>query len=151
MLVDENADRRRASPAGFRSLDPHGRRLRLRYGIQLSNIAQAEAGVAQAEQNDHPSLNLSVGSSRFGNPGAGVSGGYDAYRQQAGWSNYAELKLSFPLGFRESEANLRSAYRARRQAELRLADARQSLVFGARASWRELEAARAVSTPPRPP
>jgi outer membrane protein TolC len=111
--------------------------------IQLSNIVQAEAGVAQAEQNDHPSLNLSVGSSRFGNPGVGVSGGYDAYRQQAGWNNYAELRLSFPLGFRESEANLRSAYRARRQAELRLADARQSLVFGARASWRELEAARA--------
>ncbi len=113
--------------------------------IQLSNIVQAEAGVAQAEQNDHPSLNLSVGSSRFGNgtAGTGFSGGYDTYRQQSGWSNYAELRLSFPLGFRESEANLRSAYRARRQAELRLADARQSLVFGARASWRELEAARA--------
>lgn len=111
--------------------------------IQLSNIVQAEAGVAQAEQNDHPSLNLSVGSSRFGNAGAGVSGGLDNYRQQSGWNNYAELRLSFPLGFRESEANLRSATRARRQAELRLADARQSLVFGARASWRELEAARA--------
>jgi outer membrane protein TolC len=111
--------------------------------IQLSSITQAEAVVAQAEQNDQPSLNLSVGSSRFGSPGAGVSGGYDAYRQQAGWNNYAELKLSFPLGFRESEANLRSAVRARRQAELRLADARQNLVFSARASWRELEAARA--------
>ena len=113
--------------------------------IQLSNIVQAEAGVAQAEQNDHPSLDLSVGSSRYGNgaSGGGVSGGYDSYRQQSGWNNYAELRLSFPLGFRESEANLRSAYRARRQAELRLADARQNLVFGARASWRELEAARA--------
>ena len=111
--------------------------------IQLSNITQAEAGVAQAEQNDHPSLNLSVGSSRYGNAGSGVSGGFDSYRQQSGWSNYAELKLSFPLGFRESEANLRSAYRARRQAELRLADVRQNLVFTARASWRDLEAARA--------
>ena len=114
--------------------------------IQLSNITQAEAGVAQAEQNDHPSLNLSVGSSRYGSAGAagtGVSGGFDSYRQLSGWSNYAELKLSFPLGFRESEANLRSAYRARRQAELRLADVRQSLVFTARASWRDLEAARA--------
>ncbi|MEY4306778.1 MAG: hypothetical protein RJA95_146 [Verrucomicrobiota bacterium] len=111
--------------------------------IQLSNIVQAEAGVAQAEQNDHPSLNLSVGGTRYGAAGAGVSGGYDNYRQQSGWNNYAELKLSFPLGFRESEANLRSAYRARRQAELRLADVRQSLVFTARASWRELEAARA--------
>ena len=111
--------------------------------IQLSNIAQAEAGVAQAEQNDHPSLNLSVGSARYGAPGAGVSGGLDSYRQQSGWSNYAELRLSFPLGFRESEANLRSDYRARRQAELRLADVRQNLVFTARASWRDLEAARA--------
>ena len=111
--------------------------------IQLSNIAQAEAGVAQAEQNDQPSLNLSVGSSRYGAPGAGVSGGFDNYRQQSGWGNYAELRLSFPLGFRESAANLRSAYRARRQAELRLADVRESLVFSARASWRDLEAARA--------
>ena len=111
--------------------------------IQLSNITQAEAGVAQAEQNDHPSLNLSVGSSRYGSSGVGVSGGLDSYRQQSGWNNYAELRLSFPLGFRESEANLRSAYRARRQAELRLADVRQNLVFTARASWRELEAARA--------
>ena len=113
--------------------------------IQLSNIVQAEASVAQAEQNDHPSLNLSVGSSRYGNGniGGGVSGGYDSYRQQSGWNNYAELRLSFPLGFRESEANLRSATRARRQAELRLADARQNIVFSARASWRELEAARA--------
>jgi outer membrane protein TolC len=113
--------------------------------IQLSNIAQSEAVVAQAEQNDHPSLDLSVGGSRFGAAGAvgaGVSGGYDGYRQNSGWSNYAELRLSFPLGFRESTATLRSAYRARRQAELRLADVRQNLVFSARASWRELEAAR---------
>ena len=110
--------------------------------IQLSNITQAEAGVAQAEQNDHPSLNLSVGSTRTGTAGSGLSGGYDGYRLQSGWSNYAELKLSFPLGFRESEANLRSAYRLRRQAELRLTDVRQSLVFTARATWRELEAAR---------
>jgi outer membrane protein TolC len=80
---------------------------------------------------------------RTGATGAGVSGGLDQYRQRSGWNNYAELRLSFPLGFRESEATLRSAYRARRQAELRLADVRQNLVFTARASWRELEAARA--------
>jgi outer membrane protein TolC len=110
--------------------------------IQLSNIAQSEALVAQAEQNDHPSLDLSMGSARYGSAAAGVSGGLDAYRQQSGWGNYAELRLSFPLGFRESTATLRSAYRARRQAELRLADVRQNLVFSARASWRELEAAR---------
>ncbi len=113
--------------------------------IQRANIVQAEALVAQAEQNDQPSLNLSVGSGRYGDglAGAGVSGGLDNYRRQAGWTNFAELRLSFPLGFREAEANLRAASRARRQAELRLADVRQSLVFSARATWRELDAARA--------
>ena len=111
--------------------------------IQLSSISQADAAVAQAEQNNHPSLDLSVGSTRSGDSGAGVSAGFDQYRTRSGWSNYAQLRLSFPLGFREAEANLRSAYRARRQAELRLADVRQNLVFTARASWRELEATRA--------
>lgn len=111
--------------------------------IQLSSLAQADAVVAQAEQNDHPSLDLSVGASRYGAPTAGLAGGFDSYRRQAGWSNYAQLSLTIPLGFREAEANLRSAARARRQAELRLADVRQSLVFSARASWRELEAVRA--------
>jgi outer membrane protein TolC len=113
--------------------------------IQRANIVQADALVAQAEQNDQASLNLSVGSGRYGDgaPGAGVSGGLDNYRRQAGWTNFAELRLSFPLGFREADANLRAASRARRQAELRLADVRQSLVFSARATWRELDAARA--------
>ena len=114
--------------------------------IQRANIVQADALVAQAEQNDQPSLNLSVGSGRYGDAGpagGGVSGGLDNYRRQAGWTNFAELRLSFPLGFREAEANLRAASRSRRQAELRLADVRQSLVFSARATWRELEAARA--------
>ena len=113
--------------------------------IQRANIVQADALVAQAEQNDQASLNLSVGSGRYGDgaPGAGVSGGLDNYRRQAGWTNFAELRLSFPLGFREADANLRAASRARRQAELRLADVRQSLVFSARAAWRELDAARA--------
>ncbi len=114
--------------------------------IQRANIVQAEALVAQAEQNDQASLNLSVGAGRYGAAGpagGGVSDGLDAYRRQAGWTNFAELRLSFPLGFREAEANLRAASRARRQAELRLADVRQSLVFSARATWRELEAARA--------
>ncbi|MEY3392634.1 MAG: hypothetical protein RLZZ322_1483 [Verrucomicrobiota bacterium] len=113
--------------------------------IQLAQLAQADAVVAQAEQNDNPSLDLSVGSGRYGLGGAGggVSGGLDNYRRQAGWTNYAELRFSFPLGFREAEANLRVASRSRRQAELRLADVRQALVFSARATWRELEAARA--------
>ena len=114
--------------------------------IQRANVVQADALVAQAEQNDQPSLDLSVGSGRYGAAGPageGVSGGLDNYQRQAGWTNFAELRFSFPLGFREAEANLRAASRARRQAELRLADVRQALVFSARAIWRELEAARA--------
>jgi outer membrane protein len=111
--------------------------------IQLAAIVQADALVAQAEQNNQPSLDLSVGAGRYGDAASGVSGGLDAYRRQSGWSNFAELRLSFPLGFREAEANLRAANRSRRQAELRLADVRQGLVFSARAVWRELDAARA--------
>jgi outer membrane protein TolC len=111
--------------------------------IQLAAIVQAEALVAQAEQNDQPSLDLSVGSGRYGVAAPGVSGGLDNYRRQSGWTNFAELRFSFPLGFREAEANLRAASRSRRQAELRLADVRQGLVFTARAVWRELDAARA--------
>ena len=143
LLVDEMPTAAVPAPQAFSSWIRTVADFDFGTAIQLSNITQAEAGVAQAEQNDHPSLNLSVGSSRYGSSGVGVSGGLDSYRQQSGWNNYAELRLSFPLGFRESEANLRSAYRARRQAELRLADVRQNLVFTARASWRELEAARA--------
>jgi outer membrane protein TolC len=111
--------------------------------IQLAAIVQAEALVAQAEQNDQPSLDLSVGSGRYGVAAPGVSGGLDNYRRQSGWTNFAELRFSFPLGFREAEANLRAASRSRRQAELRLADVRHGLVFTARAVWRELDAARA--------
>ena len=111
--------------------------------IQLAAIVQADALVAQAEQNNHPSLDLSVGSGRYGEAGSGVSDGLENYRRRSGWTNFAELRLSFPLGFREAEANLRAASRSRRQAELRLADVRQGLVFSARAVWRELDAARA--------
>lgn len=112
--------------------------------IQRSNIVQAQALVARAEQDDLPSLDLAVGATRAGAATAGAGGGLDNYRRSPGWNNFAELRLSIPLGFRESAATLRSAVRARRQAELRLADARQNLVFTARASWRELEAARAL-------
>lgn len=111
--------------------------------IQLSAITQAEAVVEQARQNDHPSLNLVVSSSSYSDGVPGFSSAYDSFRRNAGWTNSAGLTLSFPLGFRESEATLRSAVRARRQAELRLADVRQTLVFNARATWRDLEAARA--------
>ncbi len=114
--------------------------------IQLSNLTQADALVDQATQNDKPSLNLTVASSTFADPALGFSAGYDRLRQQAGWGNSASLVLSFPIGFRESAATLRSAARSRRQAELLLANVRQELVFTARAAWRDLEAARARVT-----
>ena len=116
------------------------------FAAWIRTVADFDFGAAIQLSNIAPSLDLSVGSTRYGaagGVGAGVGGGYDNYRLQPGWNNYAELRLSFPLGFRESEATLRSAQRARRQAELRLAEVRQNLVFTARASWRELEAARA--------
>lgn len=114
--------------------------------IQLSNVTQAEAFVAQAEQNDQPNLNLTLSGASAGAAVPGFAGGYDAYRQTKGWSQAATLMFSFPLGFREAEANLRSASRARRQAELRLADTRLSLVYTARSTWRDLEAARSRIT-----
>lgn len=111
--------------------------------IQLSAITQADALVAQARQNDNPSLNLVLSGSNYADGVQGFSEAYDSFRRNAGWNNTAALTLSFPLGFREAETSVRSAVRARRQAELRLADIRQGLVFSARAIWRELEAARA--------
>lgn len=117
--------------------------------IQLSNVNQADAVLAQAQQNDKPSLDLIIGGTNSyyglaGSPGSAAS--FDGFQRRPGWSNSAALTLSFPLGFRESEATLRSASRSRRQAELRLADVRQNLVFNARATWRDLEAARARVT-----
>jgi outer membrane protein TolC len=114
--------------------------------IQLSNVNQADAVLAQAQQNDKPALDLVIGGTNSyyglpGSPGSAVS--FDGFQRRPGWSNSAALTLSFPLGFREAEATLRSASRSRRQAELRLADVRQNLVFNARATWRDLEAARA--------
>jgi outer membrane protein len=114
--------------------------------IQLSSLAQADALVEQATQNDKPSLNLTVASSTAGSPALGFSAGYDRLRQQAGWGNSASLVLSFPIGFRESAATLRSAARTRRQAELQLVNVRQDLVFNARSAWRDLEAANARVT-----
>jgi outer membrane protein TolC len=110
--------------------------------IQLLSLAQAEVTLAQAAQNDKPSLNLTLASSSFADAGTGFSAGLDHLRRQAGWGNSVGLALSIPLGFRESAATLRTATRSRRQAELSLANVRQELVFNARAAWRDLESAR---------
>lgn len=132
-----------AAPAEFRPWIRRVADFDFDAAIQLSAIRQAEAVVEQARQNDNPSLNLTVATSSYSYGVPGFSAGYDNFNRNAGWNNSAALTLSFPLGFRESEATRRQAVRARRQAELRLADVRQALVFNARATWRELEAARA--------
>jgi len=115
--------------------------------IQLSQLAQADSALDQARQNDQPQLDLTLAGSNYSNPFPGFGGGFDNFRDRSGWNNSVGLSLRIPLGGRETAANLRTAARARRQAELRLADVRQSLVFSARAAWRDLEAsgARAVA------
>lgn len=111
--------------------------------IQLSSLAQAEAALAAAQQNDAPQLDLTVAGANYGPSVAGLHQAYNGLRDAAGWNNSISLTYRLPLGSRESEASLRLAARSRRQAELRLADVRQNLVFNARATWRDLEAARA--------
>ncbi len=111
--------------------------------IQLAQLAQAEANLEQADQNDQARLDLTLSGASFGDPALGLGGGFDNYRNRGGWTNSVSLAYRIPLGARENAANLRVATRAKRQAELRLADVRQSLVFTARAVWRDLEAARA--------
>lgn len=111
--------------------------------IQLSALTQANSALEAARQNDAPQLDLTLSGANYGPSVAGLHQAYDGLRDAAGWSNSISLTYRLPLGSRESEAALRSAARARRQAELRLADVRQSLVFNARATWRDLEAARA--------
>ncbi|MGA0134059.1 MAG: TolC family protein, partial [Opitutales bacterium] len=111
--------------------------------IELSNVESADVLVERARQNDNPDLRLSLSGSTASDPVAGFGDAYDAWRREKGWANAVSLTLTVPLGFREAEASRRLAERARRQAELRLADVRQALIFDARATWRDLESSRA--------
>lgn len=111
--------------------------------IALSNVESAEVQVDRARQNDNPDLRLNLSGSTAADPVAGFGDAYDVWRREKGWGNAVSLTFSMPLGLREAEANRRLAERARRQAELRLADVRQALIFDARATWRDLESSRA--------
>jgi outer membrane protein len=111
--------------------------------IQLSALAQANSSLEAARQNDAAQLDLTLSGANVGPSVAGLNQAYHGLRDASGWSNSISLTYRLPLGSRESEAALRSAARARQQAEFRLADVRQNLVFNARATWRDLEAARA--------
>ncbi|MFM9000215.1 MAG: TolC family protein [Opitutia bacterium] len=111
--------------------------------IELSNVETADALVDRARQNDNPDLSLGITGSTAADPVAGFGDAYDVWRREKGWGNSVSLTFSMPLGLRQAEANRRLAERARRQAELRLADVRQALIFDARATWRDLESSRA--------
>ncbi|MFZ9345266.1 MAG: TolC family protein [Opitutales bacterium] len=111
--------------------------------IELSNVETADTLVERARQNDNPDLRLNLSGSTAADPVAGFGDAYDVWRREKGWGNAVSLTLSLPRGRRQAESNRRLAERARRQAELRLADVRQALIFDARATWRDLESSRA--------
>ena len=113
--------------------------------VQQSTVDSAQVDLDAARVNDAPQLDLTLAGSANGASGAynRLNPAVNALPTPHSWEGSATLALSFPLGFRESEARLRLAERARRQADLRLADIRQRLTFDARATWRDLEAARA--------
>lgn len=113
--------------------------------VQQSLVESSQVDLAAARMNDNPQLDLSLAGGVNGATGTfnRFGSALSALPNEHGWNASASLVLSFPLGFRDSEARVRLAERSRRQADLRLADARQRLTFDARATWRDLEAARA--------
>lgn len=113
--------------------------------IQQSSVDAAQVDLDAARMNDNPQLDLALAGGANGAEGTyrRLNPALNALPNHHGWEGSATLTLSFPIGFRESEARVRLAERARRQADLRLADIRQRLTFDARATWRDLEAARA--------
>lgn len=115
---------------------------------QQAAVDAAQVDVDAARRNDLPQLDLTVAGSANGATGTfnRLNPALNALPNEHSWEGSATLTLSFPLGFRDSEARLRQAERSRRQADLRLADLRQRLTFDARAAWRDLEAARARLT-----
>jgi outer membrane protein TolC len=112
---------------------------------QQFQVTAADTRLETARANDLPRLDLTVSGSVAGEGGVytRLGSALSALPDERGWGTSASLTLSFPLGFRESEAQLRLARRARRSAELQLAEVRQALTFDARAAWRELESSRA--------
>lgn len=112
---------------------------------QRLQVEAAETRVSVARTNDLPRLDLTLAGAADGEAGVfgRLSPALRAIPDERGWSASASLTLSFPLGFRESEAELRLARRARRAADLQLAEVRQALTFDARAAWRDLESSRA--------
>jgi outer membrane protein TolC len=113
--------------------------------VQQSTVESAQNDLEAARMNDNPQLDLAISGSANGeaNRFGSLNSALNALPNDHSWTGAATLTLSFPLGFRDAEARVRLAERSRRKADLRLADIRQALTFTARASWRDLEAARA--------
>ncbi len=111
---------------------------------QQLEVLASQVRVEAARGNDLPKLDLALAGAANGEPTAftRLNPALNALPQRHSWDASAALTLSFPLGFRESEARLRLAQRDRRRAELQLADVQQALTFDARDAWRELESAR---------
>jgi outer membrane protein TolC len=112
---------------------------------QRLQVEAADVRVDAARANDLPRLDLALSGALAGETGVHGRLGHalSALPDERGWNTAATLTLSFPLGFRDSEAQLRLARRARRAADLQLAEIRQALTFDARAVWRDLESSRA--------
>lgn len=110
---------------------------------QQTVVDSAQVELDAARMNDAPQLDLALEGSANGATFSRLNPALNALPNDHSWAGAATLTLSFPVGFRDTEARLRLAERSRRQADLRLADIRQRLTFDARAAWRDLEAARA--------
>ncbi len=111
--------------------------------IQEINREQAALNREVAENADRPSLDLVFGAEASGRESSPA----DAFRGAAvndrrGYDLSAGIQFSVPLGFRQSEAELRQAMKRQRGVEIETAQALQNAMFDARSAWRSLEAAR---------
>ena len=113
--------------------------------LQIQEIErdQAQLNYEVAENADKPSLDLILGAEvggRESSPWDAVRGAYGNDRR--GYDLSAGIRFSVPIGFRQSEAELRQAMKRRQKVEVSTAQALQNAMFDARSAWRSLEAAR---------
>lgn len=113
--------------------------------LQIKEIEREQAALNRevAENADKPSLDLVFGaevSGRESSPADAVRGAWGENRR--GYELSAGIQFSVPIGFRQSEAELRQAMKRQRNVEIETAQALQSAMFDARSAWRSLEAAR---------
>lgn len=111
--------------------------------IQEVNREQAALNREVAENADKPSLDLIFGAEASGRESSPL----DAFRgvggnDRRGYDLSAGVRFSVPIGFRQSEAELRQAIKRQRGVEIETAQALQNAMFDARSAWRALEAAR---------